>query len=100
MNLSGYSEDMQSIMLIQSGDYREASILSSRCGIITFVLDQINHYNHYFLITDTLTRTMLLSNFTISLRYPTKLNNCNRVSPHLRLFSLFNVYKNLYILSK
>ena len=35
-----------------------------------------------------------------TLRYPTKLNNCNRVSPHLRLFSLFNVYKNLYILSK
>ena len=36
----------------------------------------------------------------VILRYPTKLNNCNRVSPHLRLFSLFNVYKNLYILSK
>ena len=35
-----------------------------------------------------------------SLRYPTKLNNCNRVSPHLRLFSLFNFYKNLYIFSK
>ena len=34
------------------------------------------------------------------LRYPTKLNNYNRVSPHLRLFSLFNVYKNLYILCK
>ena len=39
----------------------------------------------------------LLSSY---LRYPTKLNNCNRVSPHLRLFSLFNFYKNLYILSK
>ena len=38
--------------------------------------------------------------FLQALRYPTKakLNNCNRVSPDLRLFSLFNFYKKLYIL--